>query len=92
MLAPAAEDPAAEPGLGDVGGLVAVLLASLEDKKGTTVVTVEGVIRSSKQGEHLKSLSYDEDQGFSLRKNTSHFCKRIRSNRVVAITRERNWA
>lgn len=30
MLAGAAEEPDAEPGLGEVGGLVAVLLASLE--------------------------------------------------------------
>lgn len=31
MLAGAAEEPDAEPGLGEVGGLVAVLLASLEN-------------------------------------------------------------
>lgn len=50
LLAPAAEDPAAEPGLGEVGGLVAVLLASLEAKEGTSMVAVEGLPISSSRG------------------------------------------
>lgn len=70
LLVPTADDPAAEPGLGEVGGLVAVLLASLEDTE-----DVQGGIISSSRGSTSNSSvhSYHYKDLRLCKNNFRHF-------------------
>lgn len=53
LLAAAADEPDADPGLGELGGLVAVLLASLEKTKS------QNAVRGRSQG---KKTSWIQEQ------------------------------